>query len=91
MKYIIRRLCAYGMEYKDNEGYTHDWFTPLPAIKLAYNTIEHSTIGKSPSLVEKWRNTLLNLDHLKENLLTIHPTIKDLHDISKRECDTEAK
>ncbi|MBW0474918.1 hypothetical protein O181_014633 [Austropuccinia psidii MF-1] len=28
---ILRRLCAYGMEYKDHEGYTHDWVTLLPA------------------------------------------------------------
>ncbi|MBW0483957.1 hypothetical protein O181_023672 [Austropuccinia psidii MF-1] len=24
MKGIIRRFCAYGMAYKDHEGYTHD-------------------------------------------------------------------
>ncbi|MBW0483278.1 hypothetical protein O181_022993 [Austropuccinia psidii MF-1] len=23
----MTRLCAYGMEYKDNEEYTHDWVT----------------------------------------------------------------
>ncbi|MBW0492571.1 hypothetical protein O181_032286 [Austropuccinia psidii MF-1] len=38
MEDIIRRFCAYGMEYKDHEGYTHDWFTLIPAVKLAYNT-----------------------------------------------------
>ncbi|MBW0575388.1 hypothetical protein O181_115103 [Austropuccinia psidii MF-1] len=29
MEDIIRRFCAYGMEYKDHEGYTHDssWLT----------------------------------------------------------------
>ncbi|MBW0555902.1 hypothetical protein O181_095617 [Austropuccinia psidii MF-1] len=91
MKDIIKGLCAYAMEYKDHKGYTLDWFKPLPDTKLPYNTSQHSTTGKSPSLVEKWRNPLLNLDHLKKNLLTIHPTIKDLHDISKRECDTEEK
>ncbi|MBW0479181.1 hypothetical protein O181_018896 [Austropuccinia psidii MF-1] len=37
MEYIIRGFCAYGMEYKDHEGYTHDWVTLLPAVKLAYN------------------------------------------------------
>ncbi|MBW0487258.1 hypothetical protein O181_026973 [Austropuccinia psidii MF-1] len=26
------------MEYKDHEGYTHDWVTLLPAVQLAYNT-----------------------------------------------------
>ncbi|MBW0485422.1 hypothetical protein O181_025137 [Austropuccinia psidii MF-1] len=31
---IIRRFCAYFMEYKDHEGYTHDWVTLLPAFQL---------------------------------------------------------
>ncbi|MBW0507810.1 hypothetical protein O181_047525 [Austropuccinia psidii MF-1] len=48
---IIRRFCAYDMEYKDHEGYTHDFFTLLPGVQLAYSTIQHSTTGKSPSLV----------------------------------------
>ncbi|MBW0549355.1 hypothetical protein O181_089070 [Austropuccinia psidii MF-1] len=38
MEDILRRFCAYGMEYKDYEGYTHDWVTLLPAVQLAYNT-----------------------------------------------------
>ncbi|MBW0500176.1 hypothetical protein O181_039891 [Austropuccinia psidii MF-1] len=46
MKEIFIRFCAYGMEYKDNEGYTHDWVALLPAVQLAYNTIQHSTTGK---------------------------------------------
>ncbi|MBW0589174.1 hypothetical protein O181_128889, partial [Austropuccinia psidii MF-1] len=32
MEDIIRRFCAYGMEYKDHEGYTHYWVTILPAV-----------------------------------------------------------
>ena len=24
---IIRRFCAYGMTFKDHDGYTHDWVT----------------------------------------------------------------
>ncbi|MBW0590666.1 hypothetical protein O181_130381 [Austropuccinia psidii MF-1] len=43
MKDIFRRFCAYGMEYKDHEGYTHDWVTLLPAVQLAYVTSQHST------------------------------------------------
>ncbi|MBW0466247.1 hypothetical protein O181_005962 [Austropuccinia psidii MF-1] len=35
MEDIIRRFCAYGMEYKDHEGYTHYWVTLLPEIQLA--------------------------------------------------------
>ncbi|MBW0558792.1 hypothetical protein O181_098507 [Austropuccinia psidii MF-1] len=48
MEDILRRFCAYGMEYKDHEGYTHDWVTLLPAVQLAYNASKHSTTGKTP-------------------------------------------
>ncbi|MBW0492900.1 hypothetical protein O181_032615 [Austropuccinia psidii MF-1] len=65
MEDIRRRFCAYGMEYKDHEGYTHNWVTLLPAVQLAYNTSQHSTTGKSPSLVEKGWNPLLPVDHLR--------------------------
>ncbi|MBW0505385.1 hypothetical protein O181_045100 [Austropuccinia psidii MF-1] len=88
---ILRRFCAYGMEHKDHEGYTHEWVTLLPAVQLAYNTSQHSTTGKSPSIVEKGWNPLLPVDHLKKNLLTIHPTAKDFHDMWKRSCDTAAR
>ncbi|MBW0515990.1 hypothetical protein O181_055705 [Austropuccinia psidii MF-1] len=91
MEDIPRRFCAYGMEYKDHEGYTHDWVTPLPEVQLAYNTSHNSTTGKSPSLVEKGWKPLFPVDHLKRNLLTIHPTAKDFHDIWKKACDTAGK
>ncbi|MBW0461500.1 hypothetical protein O181_001215 [Austropuccinia psidii MF-1] len=45
---IIRRFCAYGMEYKYHEGYTQDWVTLLPAIQLSNNTSQHSTTGHHP-------------------------------------------
>ncbi|MBW0553016.1 hypothetical protein O181_092731 [Austropuccinia psidii MF-1] len=38
MQDILRRFCAYGMEYKAHEGYIHDWVTLLPAVKLDYNS-----------------------------------------------------
>ncbi|MBW0471597.1 hypothetical protein O181_011312 [Austropuccinia psidii MF-1] len=53
MEDILRRFCAYGMEYKDHEGYTHDWVTLLPAVQLAYNTSQHCTTVKTPAVVEK--------------------------------------
>ncbi|MBW0579474.1 hypothetical protein O181_119189 [Austropuccinia psidii MF-1] len=91
MEDILRSFCAYGMEYKDHEGYTHDWVTLLPPVHLAYNTSQHSTTGKTPAVVEKVWNPLLPVDQLKKNLLTIHPTAKDFHDMWKRACDTPAK
>ncbi|MBW0475290.1 hypothetical protein O181_015005 [Austropuccinia psidii MF-1] len=53
MEEILRRFCAYGMENKDHEGYTHDWVTLLPAVQLAHNTSQHSTTGKKPALVRE--------------------------------------
>ncbi|MBW0557456.1 hypothetical protein O181_097171 [Austropuccinia psidii MF-1] len=35
MEDILRIFCAYGMEYKHHEGYTHDWLTLLPEVKLS--------------------------------------------------------
>ncbi|MBW0521717.1 hypothetical protein O181_061432 [Austropuccinia psidii MF-1] len=91
IKDILGRFYAYGMEYKDHEGYTHDWVTLLPAVQLAYNTSQHSTTGKSTSLVEKGWNPLLPVGHLKKNLLNIYPTAKYFHDMWKRACDTAAR
>ncbi|MBW0506755.1 hypothetical protein O181_046470 [Austropuccinia psidii MF-1] len=88
---IMRRFFAYGMEYKDLEGYTHDCVTLLPAVQLAYNTSQHSTTGKSPSLVERGWNPLFPLYHLKKDLLTIYHTAKEFHDMWKRACDTASK
>ncbi|MBW0465273.1 hypothetical protein O181_004988 [Austropuccinia psidii MF-1] len=91
MEDILRRFCKYGMEYKDHEGYTHYWVTLIPEAQLAYNTSQHYTTGKSPSLAEKGWNTLLPEDNLKKNLLTIHPTAKHFHDMWKRACNTAAR
>ncbi|MBW0479654.1 hypothetical protein O181_019369 [Austropuccinia psidii MF-1] len=88
---ILREFCAYGMEYKDHEGYTHAGVTLLPAVQWAYNTSQHFTTGKSPSLVEKWWNSLLPVDNWKKNLLNIYPTAKDFHEMGKRACDTASK
>ncbi|MBW0517874.1 hypothetical protein O181_057589 [Austropuccinia psidii MF-1] len=91
MEDIIRIFCAYGIKYKDHEGYTHYWVTLLPAVQLVYNTSQNSATGKSPSLVEKGWNPLFPADHLKKNLLTIHPKSKEFHDMWKGACDTAAR
>ncbi|MBW0533741.1 hypothetical protein O181_073456 [Austropuccinia psidii MF-1] len=88
---VLRRFCACGMEYKDYEGYTHDWVTLLPAVQLSYSTSQHSTTGKTPALVEKGWNTLLPVGHLKKNLLAIHPTARDFHDMWRKACDTATR
>ncbi|MBW0487525.1 hypothetical protein O181_027240 [Austropuccinia psidii MF-1] len=91
MEDILRRFCAYGMEYKDHEGYTHYWVTLLPAVQLAYNTSQHSTTGETTALVERGWNPLLPVNRFKRNLLTIHPTPSDCHEMWKKACDKAAR
>ncbi|MBW0508523.1 hypothetical protein O181_048238 [Austropuccinia psidii MF-1] len=40
---MIRRFCAYGLELKDSDGFTHDLFTLIPSLELANKTSVHSS------------------------------------------------
>ncbi|MBW0472516.1 hypothetical protein O181_012231 [Austropuccinia psidii MF-1] len=91
MEDILYRFCAYGMEYKHHEGYTHEWVTLLPVVHLAYNTSQQSTTGKTPALVERGWNLLLPVDYLKKSLLTIQPTAKEIHEMCKRAWKNEVE
>ena len=71
---MIRRFCAYGLEFKDNDGYTHDWFSLLPILELAYSTSVNSTTGKAPALLEKGWIPYLPRDFLKKDAVDVHPT-----------------
>ncbi|MBW0594048.1 hypothetical protein O181_133763 [Austropuccinia psidii MF-1] len=66
MEEIIRRFCAYGMEYKDHEGE----ITPTGGKRM---------------------ESLTACGSLEKNILTIHPTSKDFHDMWKKTCDTTAR
>ncbi|MBW0563037.1 hypothetical protein O181_102752 [Austropuccinia psidii MF-1] len=71
---MIRRLCAYGLEFQYSDGFTHDWCTLIPALELAYKTSIHSSTGKTPTMLEKVWNPRLPYDTLKKDLVDIHPT-----------------
>ncbi|MBW0529705.1 hypothetical protein O181_069420 [Austropuccinia psidii MF-1] len=71
---IIRRFCAYGLEFKDSDGFTHDWCTLIPALELAYKISFHSSTGKTPAILEKGWNPRLPYDTLKKYLVDIRPT-----------------
>ncbi|MBW0490382.1 hypothetical protein O181_030097 [Austropuccinia psidii MF-1] len=88
---IIRIFCAYGMEYKDHEGYTHNWVTLRPEVQLAYNTSVHSVTGKTPAIFQKGWNPLLPVDYLKKNLLSVHKKARDFQRMWKTECDNAEK
>ncbi|MBW0493973.1 hypothetical protein O181_033688 [Austropuccinia psidii MF-1] len=71
---MIRRFCAYGLEFKDSDGFTHNWCTLIPALELEYKTSIHSSTGKTPTMLEKGWNPRLPYDTLKKDLVDIHPT-----------------
>ncbi|MBW0504300.1 hypothetical protein O181_044015 [Austropuccinia psidii MF-1] len=50
---MIRRFCAYFLELKDSNGFTHYWYTLIPELELAYKTSIHASTGKTPEMLEK--------------------------------------
>ncbi|MBW0555355.1 hypothetical protein O181_095070 [Austropuccinia psidii MF-1] len=70
---MIRRFYAYGLEFKDSDGFTHDWCTSIPALQLEYKTSIHSSAGKTPAMLQKGCNPRLPYDTLKKYLVDIHP------------------
>ncbi|MBW0490226.1 hypothetical protein O181_029941 [Austropuccinia psidii MF-1] len=53
---IIRRFCAYGLEFKDSDDFTYDWCTITPELELAYKNSIHASTGKTPAMLEKGWN-----------------------------------
>ncbi|MBW0500925.1 hypothetical protein O181_040640 [Austropuccinia psidii MF-1] len=72
---MIRIFCAYGLESKDSEGFTHDWCTLIPELELAYKTSIHASTGKTPEMLKKGWKSKLPVDTLKKDLVDIHPTV----------------
>ncbi|MBW0520262.1 hypothetical protein O181_059977 [Austropuccinia psidii MF-1] len=71
---IIRRFCAYFLEVKYYDGFTHDWCTLIPSLELTYKNSIHAAIGKTPAILEKGWNPTLPVENLIEDLVYIHPT-----------------
>ena len=71
---MLRRFCTYGLEFKDSDGFTHDWVTLVPALELAYRTSIHASTGKTPAILEKGWNPRLPQDSLRRDLFDVHPS-----------------
>ncbi|MBW0507655.1 hypothetical protein O181_047370 [Austropuccinia psidii MF-1] len=56
LKDKIQRFCAYGLKYKDSDGFSHDWCTLIPALELECKTSIHSSNGKTQAILEKGWN-----------------------------------
>ncbi|MBW0526127.1 hypothetical protein O181_065842 [Austropuccinia psidii MF-1] len=71
---MIKRFCAYGLEFKDSDGFTHDLCTLIPALELAYNTSVYSSKCQTPAMLEKGWNPRLPEDKLRKEQIEVHPT-----------------
>ncbi|MBW0525705.1 hypothetical protein O181_065420 [Austropuccinia psidii MF-1] len=71
---MIRRFSAYGLELKVSDGFTHDFFTLINSLELAYKPSIHVSTGKTPEMLEKGWNPTLPVDTLKKELVYINPT-----------------
>ncbi|MBW0514537.1 hypothetical protein O181_054252 [Austropuccinia psidii MF-1] len=71
---MVKRFCAYGLEFKDCDGLTHDWFTLLPTLELAYKTSTHASTNQTSAILEKGWNPKLPQDSLRKYLVEINPT-----------------
>ncbi|MBW0499047.1 hypothetical protein O181_038762 [Austropuccinia psidii MF-1] len=74
LKDMIRRFCAYGLEFKDSYGFTHDLCSLIPALELAYKTSINSSAGKTPEVLEKGWNQRIPYYTLNKRLVDMHPT-----------------
>ncbi|MBW0499756.1 hypothetical protein O181_039471 [Austropuccinia psidii MF-1] len=71
---MIRRFCAYGLELKDSDFFSHYWCTLIYALELAYKRSVHSSTGQIPAILEKGWNPRLPKDTLRKDLIDICPT-----------------
>ncbi|MBW0491813.1 hypothetical protein O181_031528 [Austropuccinia psidii MF-1] len=71
---MVRRFCAYGLDFKDWDGFTHDWCTLLTALELASKTSIHSSNDQNLAFLEKGWNPRLTQDYLRKDLIELHPT-----------------
>ncbi|MBW0572676.1 hypothetical protein O181_112391 [Austropuccinia psidii MF-1] len=71
---MVRRLWAYGLDFKDCDGFNHEWCTLLPALKLAYKTSIHTSTSQALAIIEKGWNPKLPQDSFRKDSVEIHPT-----------------
>ncbi|MBW0531492.1 hypothetical protein O181_071207 [Austropuccinia psidii MF-1] len=76
---MIMRFCAYGLEFKDSDGFTHDWCTLIPALELAYKTSVHSATRQTPAMLEKGWYPRLPTDTLRKDLIDTHLTASNFN------------
>ncbi|MBW0512865.1 hypothetical protein O181_052580 [Austropuccinia psidii MF-1] len=81
---MVRRFCAYGLEFKDCDGFTHFWCTRLPELELAYKKSIHASTNQIPAIPEKGWHPKSPQDSLRKNLVEIHPIAVSIKGILER-------
>ncbi|MBW0518243.1 hypothetical protein O181_057958 [Austropuccinia psidii MF-1] len=66
---MVRRFCAYDLEFKDCDGFTKDWCTLLPELELTYKTSIHASTNQTPAIPEKGSNPKLPQYFLRKYLI----------------------
>ncbi|MBW0481347.1 hypothetical protein O181_021062 [Austropuccinia psidii MF-1] len=74
---MLRRFCAYGLEFKDSDGFTNDCRTLKPVLELACKTLIHSSTVQTPAMLEKGWNPRLPADTMRKDLMEIQHTASD--------------
>ncbi|MBW0482359.1 hypothetical protein O181_022074 [Austropuccinia psidii MF-1] len=71
---MVRSFCAYGLELKYCDGFTHYWCTLLPELEFEFKTSIHANTNQTPAMLGKGWNPKLPQDSLRKDLVEIHPT-----------------
>ncbi|MBW0520013.1 hypothetical protein O181_059728 [Austropuccinia psidii MF-1] len=87
---MISRLCAYGLEIKYSDGFTHDWCTLITVLKLVYKTSIHASTGKNPAMWEKGLKAKLPLllDKVRHHA---NQSMNDAFEYAKQKLDKSHK
>ncbi|MBW0590948.1 hypothetical protein O181_130663 [Austropuccinia psidii MF-1] len=71
---MVRQFCAYGLELKHCDLFTHYWCILLTAMESAYKRFIDASTNQSPSILERGWNPRLAQDSWRKDLAEIHPT-----------------
>ena len=74
---MLRRFCSFGLEFKNHDGYTHDWVSLLPALEIAYNSSKQSSTKEAPYVLERGWIPRMPKDTVNDKLPHVHPTALD--------------
>ncbi|MBW0461804.1 hypothetical protein O181_001519 [Austropuccinia psidii MF-1] len=71
---MVRRFCAYGLEFKDCDLLTHDCCTLLYELELAYKKSINASTNNTFVILEKGLNPRLPQASLRKYFVEINPT-----------------